>query len=299
MANFNKRKTFNYIFYLILILSFLAYLYVSYGDNSHNPINLSKDELKGLKITYFDVGQADSILIQTGNENMLIDAGNNSDGPNLVNYLKEQDISNFKYVVGTHAHEDHVGGLDDIINNFNIEHFYMPDVVTTTATFEDILDALEAKQLRFETPSINDTFNLGEATVTVLYVGTDDKNLNNTSMVLKLKYKNAEFLFMGDLEKSIEKQLLDKDIKADILKVGHHGSDSSSSKEFIEKVNPSMSIISVGKGNKYNHPKSSTLDILNKNNSKVLRTDELGTIIVTSDGYKVNYYNIRTNIDGK
>ena len=299
MANFNKRKTFNYIFYLILILSFLAYLYVSYGDNSHNPINLSKDELKGLKITYFDVGQADSILIQTGNENMLIDAGNNSDGPNIVNYLKEQDISNFKYVVGTHAHEDHVGGLDDIINNFNIEHFYMPDVVTTTATFEDILDALEAKQLRFETPSINDTFNLGEATVTVLYVGTDDKNLNNTSMVLKLKYKNAEFLFMGDLEKSIEKQLLDKDIKADILKVGHHGSDSSSSKEFIEKVNPSMSIISVGKGNKYNHPKSSTLDILNKNNSKVLRTDELGTIIVTSDGYKVNYYNIRTNIDGK
>lgn len=299
MTSFKKKKVNKYLFYIVLLLSFFAYLYISYGDNSHNPINLSKDELKGIKITYFDVGQADSILIQTNNENMLIDAGNNSDGSNLVAYLKNEEINNFKYVVGTHAHEDHVGGMDDIIYNFNIEHFYMPDVISTTKTFEDILDALENKQVRFETPNIDDTFNLGEATIKIIYVGKDSNNLNNTSIVLKLKYKNAEFLFMGDLEKDIEKQLLDKDIKADILKVGHHGSNTSSSKEFIEKVKPSISIISVGNNNKYNHPNKSTLDILNKNNSRVLRTDELGTIIVTSDGFKVNYYNIRTDIDGK
>lgn len=299
MTSFKKKKVNKYLFYIVLLLSFFAYLYISYGDNSHNPINLSKDELKGIKITYFDVGQADSILIQTNNENMLIDAGNNSDGSNLVAYLKNEEINNFKYVVGTHAHEDHVGGMDDIIYNFNIEHFYMPDVISTTKTFEDILDALENKQVRFETPNIDDTFNLGEATIKVIYIGKDSNNLNNTSIVLKLKYKNAEFLFMGDLEKDIEKQLLDKDIKADILKVGHHGSNTSSSKEFIEKVKPSISVISVGNNNKYNHPNKSTLDILNKNNSRVLRTDELGTIIVTSDGFKVNYYNIRTDIDGK
>ena len=299
MTSFKKKKVNKYLFYIVLLLSFFAYLYISYGDNSHNPINLSKDELKGIKITYFDVGQADSILIQTNNENMLIDAGNNSDGSNLVAYLKNEEINNFKYVVGTHTHEDHVGGMDDIIYNFNIEHFYMPDVISTTKTFEDILDALENKQVRFETPNIDDTFNLGEATIKIIYVGKDSNNLNNTSIVLKLKYKNAEFLFMGDLEKDIEKQLLDKDIKADILKVGHHGSNTSSSKEFIEKVKPSISIISVGNNNKYNHPNKSTLDILNKNNSRVLRTDELGTIIVTSDGFKVNYYNIRTDIDGK
>ena len=299
MASISKKRVINYTFYLVLLLSFFAYLYISYGDNTHNPINLSKDELKGLKISYLDVGQADSILIQTGNENMLIDAGNNADGNGIVNYLNSQDITNLKYVVGTHAHEDHIGGMDDIINNFNIEHFFMPDVITTTKTFEDVLDALASKEVRFETPNIDDTLNLGEATIKVIYVGTDNNNLNNDSIVLKLKYKNAEFLFMGDLEKSIEKELLDKDIKADILKVGHHGSDSSSSKEFIEKVNPSMSIISVGKNNKYNHPKKSTIETLNKNNSKVLRTDELGTIIVTSDGYKVNYYNIRADIDGK
>ena len=299
MANFNKRKTVNYLFYLVLLLSFFAYIYISYSDNTHNPINLSKDELKGLKITYFDVGQADAILIQTDDDNMLIDAGNNSDGNGIVDYLKNQDIKNFKYVVGTHAHEDHIGGMDDIINNFNIEHFYMPDVITTTKTFEEVLDALGNKSIKFETPNIDDTFKLGDATVKVIYVGNDDKNLNNSSIVIKLKYKNAEFLFMGDLEKSIEKQLLDKDIKADIIKVGHHGSDSSSSKEFIEKVKPAMAIISVGKGNKYGHPKNSTIEAFNKMNSRVLRTDELGTIIVTSDGYKVNYYNIRTNIDGK
>ena len=299
MARISKKRIVNYIFYIVLLLSFFAYLYITYGDNSHNPINLSKDELKGLKISYLDVGQADSILIQTENENMLIDAGNNSDGEGIVKYLKEQDITKFKYVFGTHAHEDHIGGLDDIINNFQIEHFYMPDVITTTKTYEDILDALANKEVRYETPSIGDTLNLGEAIIKVIYVGNDDKNLNNTSIVLKIKYKNAEFLFTGDLEKGIEKELLDKDIKADILKVGHHGSDSSSSKEFIGKVNPSISVISVGKNNKYNHPNNSTLDTLSKSNSKILRTDQLGTIIVTSDGYKVNYYNIRTDIDGK
>ena len=299
MANFNKKKIINYVFYLGLLLTFFAFLYISFGDNSHNPINLSKDELKGLKISYLDVGQADSILIQTSNENMLIDAGNNSDGQGIVEYLKKQNISSFKYVIGTHAHEDHIGGMDDIINNFEINHFYMPDVITTTKTFEDVLDALTAKEQRFETPNVDETLTLGEATIKVLYVGKDDKNLNNSSIVLKLKYKNAEFLFMGDLEKGIEKELIEKDVKADIIKIGHHGSDSSSSKEFIEKVNPSMAIISVGKGNKYGHPKSSTLDILNKNNIRILRTDELGTIIVTSDGFKVNYYNIRTEIDGK
>ena len=299
MARITKKRLYNYIFYIVLLLSFFAYLYVSYSDKSHNPINLSKDELKGIKLSYLDVGQADSILIQIGNENMLIDAGNNSDGEGLVEYLKEQDISSFKYVVGTHAHEDHVGGMDDIINNFNIEHFYMPDVISTTKTYEDILDALENKKVRYETPNIDDTFNLGEASIKVIYIGNDNNNLNNTSIVLKLKFKNAEFLFMGDFEKDIEKTLLDKDIKADIIKIGHHGSDSSSSKDFIEKVNPSISIISVGKNNKYNHPKKSTIDLLNKVNSRILRTDELGTIIITSDGYKVNYYNLRTNIDGK
>lgn len=299
MAKYRKKKVYNYLFYIVLLLSFFAFLYISYNDNS-NAIKLSKDELNGIKITYLDVGQGDSILIQIENENMLIDAGNNTDGKGIVDYLNNEKITKFKYVFGTHAHEDHIGGLDDIILNFDIEHFYMPNVISTTKTFEDVLDALEEKQYSFETPSIGDEYTLGGAKIDIIYVGDENsKNLNNTSIVLKLTYKNAKFLFTGDLESDVEKLLLDKDIKSDILKVAHHGSNTSSSEEFIKKVNPSISVISVGKNNSYKHPKKSTLDILEKYDSKVLRTDELGTIIVTSDGYQVNYYNVKTNIDGK
>ena len=299
MARYKKRKVYNYIFYIVFILSFFAFLYVSYNENS-NAVNLSKDELKGIKISYIDVGQADSILIEINNENMLIDAGNNADGKNLVEYLKNENINSFKYVIGTHAHEDHIGGLDDIILNFNIEHFYMPNVISTTKTFEDVLDALEKKQVRFETPNIGDKYNLGEAIIDIIYVGDESStNLNNTSIVIKITYKNAKFLFVGDLESDMEKLLLNQDIKCDVLKVGHHGSNTSSSDEFIKKVNPSLGIISVGKNNSYKHPKQVTLDILEKYDVKVLRTDELGTIIVTSDGNQINYYNINTNIDGK
>ena len=159
-----------------------------------------------------------------------------------------------------------------------------------------IVLALEEKQIKFETPNINDEFNLGESTIKVLYVGNDSTNLNNTSIVLKLTYKNIKFLFMWDLEKDKEKELTDVD--SDILKVGHHGSSTSSSKEFIDNVTPTYSIISVGKDNSYKHPSSKTIKSLEGINSKILRTDEIGSIILTSDGESINYYGIKTSIDG-
>ena len=293
--NKHNNKVFNYLFLIVLIILFLTYLFISYS----NSTLISNEKLQGIKVSYLDVGQADSILIQVDNDSVLIDAGNNSDGKNLVEYIHNQNINSFKYVFGTHAHEDHIGGMDDIILNFDIDHFYMPNVITTTKTFEDVLDALEARNIRFETPGIDDSFNIGAAKIEVLYVGDDEKNLNNTSIVLKIIYKNIKFLFMGDLEKDIEKKLLGKDIKSDVLKVGHHGSSTSSSDEFIKRVNPMFGIISVGRDNSYKHPSKKTLDILNRYNVNVLRTDQMGSIIVTSDGEKINYYGISTNIDGK
>ncbi len=298
MARPRKKTICTRLFLFVMFVLLSLFIYVTYNEEVSSALKLSNESLNGLKVSYLDVGQADSILIQVNDENMLIDAGNNNDGANLVKYLKSKNISNFKCVVGTHAHEDHIGGMDDVINNFNIEHFYMSDAITTTKTFEDVLDALDKKQVKFETPNIDDEFDLGEAKIKVIHVSNDASNLNNSSIVLKLTYKNIRFLFTGDMESSVEKTLLDKDIQADILKVGHHGSSTSSSDKFIKAVNPSYAVISVGKNNSYKHPNKKTLDTLDKYNVKVLRTDELGTIIFTSDGTQFNYTNISTNIDG-
>ena len=281
--------------YLILIV--IAFLISIISCYKNMPTNDVLDS-SALKISYLDVGQADSILIECDNKYMLIDAGNTEDGPKLVNYFKNNNINEFTYVVGTHAHEDHIGGMSDIINNFKIDDFYMPDVITTTKTFEDTLDALNNNNIKFQTPKIGDKLYLGSATLNVLYVGTDNKDLNNSSIVLKLSYGNNKFLFMGDATTSVEKEILTDDLASDVLKVGHHGSKTSSSKEFLSKVNPKYAIISVGLNNTYNLPSSSTLTKLNSLNTKIYRTDEDGTIVVTSDTNNISINNIKTDTNG-
>src|SRR5699024_9293057 len=176
---------------------------------------------------------------------MLVDAGNNEDGPKLVTYLKGLGIADFSYVVGTHPHEDHIGGLDDIIKDFNIKTFYMPDVITTTKTFEEVLDALESKNIALSIPNKNDTFNLGDATVKVLYVGTEEESdLNDTSIVLKVTYQNVSFLLTGDASTKVEDSLDRKDLESTVLKVGHHGSSTATNEEFLNLVNPKYAVIS-------------------------------------------------------
>lgn len=259
---------------------------------------INTSDADNLKVHFIDVGQADSILIEQNNEYMLIDAGNNEDGPLLVNYFNNLGITSFKYVFGTHAHEDHIGGLDDIIENFTIENFYMPEVITTTKTFEDVLDALEAKQVAFQTPKINDELTLKDSKIKVLSILNDDEDLNDTSIVLRLKYGTTSFLFTGDASSTIEKNILNKEIQSDVLKLGHHGSRYSTSKEFLKKVSPTYAIISVGKNNSYNHPHSEVFKRLNEQNVKIYRTDEQGTIIAESNGTIINFTTIKTNTNG-
>ena len=297
---------FLYGLYFEEINNTFALMYDEYGNailtnikDSNNETETSVTEEKDkLKIYYIDVGQADSILIQNENEFMLIDAGNNNDGPLLVKYFQSLNIKDFKYVVGTHPHEDHIGGLDDIITNFNIGTIYIPDAITTTKTFEDLLNSIEKKNMTFTVPKIDSTFNLGKANVKVIYTGTDTKDLNNTSIVLKMSFGSTTYLFTGDATSTTEKKILNKDISADVLKVGHHGSNYSSTDKFLNKVNPKYAIISVGKNNIYSHPATKTIDKLNKLNIKIYRTDELGTIILTSDGKNIDITNEKTNTNG-
>lgn len=296
-----KKKKKNLIAILTVIISIIYTIYTNEIKTTYsldNTINTFNETTSTLTVSFLDVGQADAILIQNKDENMLIDAGNNEDGTLLVDYFNSLNINNFKYIVGTHPHEDHIGGLDDIIDNFTIEKIYLPDAITTTKTFLEVLTSIENKNLTYTVPKLNETFTLGDATFKVIYTGTDTKNLNNASIVLKLTLNNISFLFTGDAPKEIEEKILNKDLKANILKVGHHGSKYSTTSSFLKKVNPQYAVISAGKNNTYDHPHQIILNRLKNNNINILRTDKQGTIIITTDGTNLKIDSKQTNTNG-
>ena len=244
------------------------------------------------KVHFIDVGQADSILIQSANENMLIDAGNNGDGSLVVNYLKQTGVSSLKYVIATHPHEDHIGGMDNVIKAFNIGTFIMPEKETTTKTFEDMLDALVSKNLSATAPEVGKTYQLGDASFTILSPNKDyGSDLNNWSVGIKLINGNTSFVMCGDAEAEAEADILKTGIalSADVLKLGHHGSSTSTSNAFLKAVSPKYTVISCGVGNTYGHPHAETLSKLAAANVKLFRTDECGTIVATSDGINITW----------
>lgn len=244
-----------------------------------------------LEVHFIDVGQADSILIKTGSDLMLIDAGNNDDSDLVVDYIKSQGINNLDYVIGTHPHEDHIGGLDVVIDSFEISKILMPKQKSTTKTFQDVLTSIQNKGLKVTTPKVGDTYNLGEAKWTILAPNQEKYDeTNNSSIVIKLEYGNNSFVFTGDAEEKSELEIIQTgSLKADVLKLGHHGSSSSTSYDFLSRVNPKYAVISVGLNNSYGHPHKEVIELLNNENIEILRTDELGTIIFTSDGNNISY----------
>lgn len=240
-----------------------------------------------LKIHFIDVGQADSILIQDGETGMLIDAGNNADAKTVVNYLKKQGIENLSYVVGTHPHEDHIGALDSVINSFDIEKVLLPNVTSNTNTYKDVLLAIKKKNLKVTVPKPGNTFTLGSSKFTIFAPNSKEyEDLNDYSIVIKLTHGSKSFLLTGDAEKVSESEMLKKnyDLQADVLKIAHHGSQSSTSDKFLKAVSPQYAVISVGKDNKYGHPTQKTLNRLKARKIPVYRTDKNGTIVMTCDG---------------
>lgn len=242
-----------------------------------------------LRVNYIDVGQGDSIFIQLpNNETMLIDAGEAYKSDNVINYLNNLGITKIDYVIGTHPHTDHIGGLEEVINTFDIGSIYMPRASSTSKTYEDLLTTISSKGLKVKTAK-SGVVVLDEDNLKLEFIAPNSDSyseLNNYSAVLKLTYLDNTFLFMGDAETLSEDEITNE-IKADVIKVGHHGSDSSSSLEFVKKVSPEYAIIMVGEGNSYNHPYQSIIDRYESVGAKVLRTDLDGNIICDCDGSTV------------
>lgn len=249
-----------------------------------------------LQIYYFDVGQADSILVSNNQEYMLIDAGNNQDGKLICEYLKTLGITKIDYLIGTHPHEDHIGGLDDVINSFDIGTIYMPKTTSTTKTFEDVLDAIENKNLKVISPKVGNSFNIGNAKCEIMAIKDNAENANQASICIEMTYGTKKYLFTGDMEKENESARSWEDI--DVLKAAHHGSSSSSSKEFLNQTKPEIAIISCGKDNDYGHPHKEVLTRLKNINCEVYRTDLSGTILLTSDGTEYQLEFLDISLDG-
>lgn len=249
---------------------------VQTGKSCISQIDVNEDVLR---VYYFDVGQADSILIVNNGESMLIDAGNNDDGDLVVKNLEKIGIEKLNYVIGTHPHEDHIGGLDDVINNIKIENVMMPRTTTNTKSYEDVIDAVSNNKLKIKVPKEGETFNVGNATCEVMSIEDNSKNLNECSIVIRLEYKGTSYLFTGDAEKTNEQSRSWP--QTDILKSGHHGSSTSSSQSFLNQIKPSLIVISCGKNNDYGHPHDATMRRYEKLGATIFRTDESGDILIT------------------
>ncbi|MFR2552370.1 MAG: ComEC/Rec2 family competence protein [Clostridioides difficile] len=271
----NKKNSKIKTLILLLIVSISIYLTgCTTSDNGNNQSN-NNDSLsssissdKNVKIHFIDTGNSDAILIQDGKTFILIDGGDNDDEGLMVDYLNNQGVKDIKYLIATHSHADHLGGLDSVVKNFNIENVFVSNGSAETKSYRDFINALANKGLSPSVPLENNKFYLEDSYFEVLNTNGGDTT-NEQSLVLVYTNGNDKVLFTGDAEEGTEKEILPKLEKVDLLKVAHHGSRSSSSQEFLDKVNPEYAVLLVGKGNSYGHPHQETMNKLKKMGVKV------------------------------
>ena len=297
----------------ILIVFIISYAYNRFfmkeNLNNSNKVNL-KDNINNSKFADVDlnnedfnvlfmyVGQADSTLIKYKNKTMLIDAGNNEDGKNVVKFLKDKGISKLDYIVGTHYDEDHIGGLDDIIENFDIGKFYLSNGGELGPNYYNLEKAAKKKNLAITIPKVGDKIDFGDVNIEVMAASKfDGKNDNNASIVIQAKYGSRRYLFMGDLEKQEEAKR--KWNEVDVLKAGHHGSNTSSTQEFLNQVKPKYVFVSAGKNNKYRLPNVKAMERIEKTGAKIFRTDvNESSFWLTSNGNDIDIKEVSINLDG-
>ena len=249
---------------------------------------------EGLTIHFIDVGQADCALLECDGKYMLVDGGNVEDGQLVISYLQQQGVEELEAVVCSHAHEDHMGGLPAVLAVYPTKAVYAPTRTYSSRVFDDFVYYTDQQRLEITLPEPGDSFALGETKVTVLGPTKSYADPNDTSIVLRVEYGETSFLFTGDMETAAENDMLDywegkMNWKVDVLKVGHHGSETSTGYRFLHELDPEYGVISVGEGNTYGHPHEEPMSRLKDAGVILFRTDELGTVIAGTDGKEVSF----------
>lgn len=246
----------------------------------------------GLRVHFVDVGQADGAVIECDGEFAVIDAGYPENGPQMVEYLQELGAESLQLVVGTHPHGDHIGGLPDVLDAFPVETLWTSQIPYTNDYVRNFTDAAADRGVAVDQPKPGEEFQLGGATIRVIGpLGTEYEDANNLSLVLMVQYGQRRFLMTGDMEEYAEHELLEAgvDLKADVLKVGHHGSYSSTGYRFLREVAPTYAVISCGAANDYGHPHDVTMSRLQDADTVIFRTDRMYTVIAECDGADINF----------
>lgn len=245
-----------------------------------------------LIVHFIDVGQGDSILLESDDEFVLIDAGERDQADRVVDYIIDRGADELKYVIATHPHSDHVGGLRKVINEIDAENFITTETDCATNTWMKVLTAVEDKRLHYIDAVAGDTYTFGKASFTIMAPLSDSyEGYNNYSVVTKVTCGDVSFLLTGDAEKESENEMLSsgESLRADVLKCGHHGSSTSTTAKFLKAVNPSYAVISCGKDNEYGHPHKETIQKLELLGCEILRTDRMGTIVAYTDGSTLSF----------
>lgn len=266
---------------------------VQQEQNQNSQVGELKDEK--LVVHMIDVGQADCFLLVQDETTALVDCGTRSTGEDAIAYIKELGITQLDYVFGTHPHDDHMGGMYDVITSFEIGTIVIPKVKAGDVTsnwYQKLMQEISTGKYAVNYVNVGDEFELGVADMKVIGpINDPEGELNNYSTVLKVSLGEIDMIMTGDAEKEVEKDILNsgENIEAEILKLGHHGSDTSTSEEFLNAINPDYALISCKLGNKYEHPTKSTMELLEERNIEVYRTDESGTVVVTITSDDVSF----------
>lgn len=284
----------NYRKKILVILSILVLSLLLGACEPDNNASIDFKEGDGLKVHFIDIGQGDSSLIEFPNgEKALIDGGPRSSSDKLIKYLRNAKIETIDYLIATHPHEDHIGGLPKVLENFKVKNVYMPEKTANTKIFESLLKEIDRQGLKIQLGKTGDTLIDKDGLIFKFLapVRTDYDNTNDFSIVSRIDYGNNSLIIMGDAEAKSEKDIIatGEKLQADVLRVGHHGSSTSSTREFLDRVDARDYVISLGKDNSYGHPHRETMDSIGIKKGNIYRTDEMGDIIMLSDGNKISF----------